>query len=73
MSDDTIRYVYTMRKHSEVERAHILDPDETLDGDEVQTRCGLSYRGITKYDVHETGVWDLPREACRNCKRTLDR
>lgn len=64
MSD--VEYLYTRRRHSEVERAHII---ETVDGATAETLCGLSY-GYDSDFANTTAPDDLPELVCRTCKRS---
>lgn len=66
----TVRCFFAMRSHSEIERAHIVADGEPESG-RVETRCGLTYT-VSKFDTRDTAPDDLPREVCRNCKRSLD-
>ena len=74
--EDRVRYFYAMRKHSEIERAHVVDEDETT-VPRVTTLCGLSYR-VWEKDLRESSVEDVtsaidgPSLLCRNCKRSIN-
>ena len=65
-----LHYMYTQRKHTEIERAHILKDGSFEKGADVETRCGLVYE--YQPDFANTCSFDeLPELVCRNCRRTL--